>query len=398
MIKQSTTIAMVAIVLSLLLHFVGLDFVTSTQPERSSHDVNRDAVVTDYTFKDVAESVIQPVTPEPPSPPEPPLEETPKPETSEIPTSEALVASDNPQRVFAPDSGIVTSVQPDMAEPSKPEQGGAAEPETVETVETVEPVHNQDESDVDLAVRQPIETDTVGQTPEENSDTNTEPAEADVGDSAPDPQESATAPVRVTPLELDPITPDTAEPVVEPTPESTETVETEGEIEGSDLAVLSSLRPRLPTRRPAEEPIEDFSESTEPNDSALAPTQLVESPLVAYQRTGINPFLRKESGTGSNGSGSSDSLGPGNSDVTNYVGRVLMHLNRATAVRVSGRGFARVLFEINPDGTLAWVEVIDSSGSQEIERAAKTQVRNAAPFPRPPNGVSRKLNFAYRSN
>jgi len=75
-----------------------------------------------------------------------------------------------------------------------------------------------------------------------------------------------------------------------------------------------------------------------------------------------------------------------------------MHLNRATVVHVSGRGFARVLFQINPDGSLAWVDVIDSSGSDEIDRAAKAQVQNAAPFPRPPNGKSRKLSFAYRSN
>ena len=388
MIRRSTAIAMVAIALSLLLHFLGLDFATSNLPERSLEDTNIDAIVMDNTFEDVSEAVLEPVTPEPTPAPDPPIEVPPEPETAETPTSEALVASDNPQRVFAPDSGIVTSVQPDMAEPSKPEQGGEAEPQTVE------PVRSQEESYVDTAVTQSIEPDTVGQAPEGNPDVGIESDEEDAKEPTPEPsattdlQEIATAPVDNIPLELDTDAPDMAEPVIEP----------EDEIGGSDLAVLSSLRPRLPSRRPENGPMGTLNGLDELSDPVLPPTQLIESPLTAYQRTGVNPFVSKNSGSGSNGSDASDSLGPGNSDVTNYVGRVLMHLNRATAVHVSGRGFARVLFEINPDGTLAWVEVIDSSGSQEIDRAAKAQVRNAAPFPRPPNGTSRKLNFSYRSN
>lgn len=398
MIRRSTAIAMVAIALSLLLHFLGLDFATSNVPGRFPEDASIDAVVMDNTFEDVAEAVSEPVTPEPTPAPDPPVEVPAEPETADTPTSEALVASDNPQRVFAPDAGIVTSVQPDTAEPSRPEQGGVAEPEIVE------PVRNREESNVDMAVMQPIETDMVGQAPEGNPDASPESAEEEAGEPAPesssatDPQEIASVPVRVIPLELDPVTSEMTEAVLEPAPKSTESIEAEGENGGSESAVLSSLRPRLPTRRPPEGPMGDLNGSADFDVPALPPSQLIESPLAAYQRTGINPFLSKNSGAGSNESGSTDSLGPGNSDVTNYVGRVLMHLNRATAVHVSGRGFARVLFEINPDGTLAWVDIVDSSGSQEIERAAKAQVRNAAPFPRPPDGASRKLSFAYRSN
>ena len=57
-----------------------------------------------------------------------------------------------------------------------------------------------------------------------------------------------------------------------------------------------------------------------------------------------------------------------------------------------------MFFQIDPDGSLAWVEIVDSSGSLEVERAAREQVRRAAPFPRPPSGTSRKLSFFYQNN
>jgi TonB family protein len=113
----------------------------------------------------------------------------------------------------------------------------------------------------------------------------------------------------------------------------------------------------------------------------------MESPLIAYARDGnLDGWL------GHQGSGSS-----GNSGVTNYAGRVLVHLNNAPRVRAQIRGSARVVLEINPDGTLARVDVIESTGTFELDSAAKAQVRNAAPFPPPPQGATRKLSFVYRS-
>lgn len=79
------------------------------------------------------------------------------------------------------------------------------------------------------------------------------------------------------------------------------------------------------------------------------------------------------------------------------MGLVLVHLNQSEPVYVSARGFAQVFFQIDPDGSLAWVDIVDTSGSAELERAAKEQVRRAAPFPRPPNGTSRKLSFYYQN-
>ena len=55
-------------------------------------------------------------------------------------------------------------------------------------------------------------------------------------------------------------------------------------------------------------------------------------------------------------------------------------------------------FEINPDGSVARIDIIESSGSKDIERAAKEQIRVAEPLPLPPNGNVRRMSLYYRSN
>jgi TonB family protein len=147
---------------------------------------------------------------------------------------------------------------------------------------------------------------------------------------------------------------------------------------------LTAIEPELtPTQDPTE-PLE------------TEPSELIESPLTAYKRGGANVFGQQGSGAQSGRQGFGTSRATGNSDVTNYAGQVLVHLNRTAPVPVSGRGWARVFFQINADGTLASVDILDSSGSRTIESAARQQVRTAAPFPRPPGGESRRLTFVYR--
>ena len=124
----------------------------------------------------------------------------------------------------------------------------------------------------------------------------------------------------------------------------------------------------------------------------------MESPLTAYLRGEDETESWDSGGDMSGGLGFRDSPGIGNAYTTNYAGRVLVHLNRAASVPVSEEGFARVMFEINPDGSLAWVDVLNSSGSAAVERAATGQVRNASPFPPPPDGKSQRLSFVYRAN
>ncbi|WP_171123143.1 MULTISPECIES: energy transducer TonB [unclassified Ruegeria] len=376
MIRGSVVIAAVAILLSLFIHVMGLTFTAPRLSEQPTNESPADSVALGNTFEDLAEVIAEPVEPEPPEAPEPPVEAPEEP--PEVPVSEALVASDNPQVTPSPDLGDAEVVQPIATEP--------VEPDVAETENTSE---GDDAASQEVDETPPVEPSEVVETPEGAPDavaTQVEPVE-------PEPQQLAAlpspevapvlevSPVPVVPLENEAVEPDLPTPAE--SPDDTD--------ETSDLAVTSSIRPQRPERTPA--PQRQGVQGGARDFSALRfPSQEVESPLTTYRRRGIDAFTSGNTGSRSGG------REPGNSNTTNYAGRVLVHLNRAPVVFVSARGFAQVFFQINPDGSLAWVDVVDSSGSPEVDRAARAQVRAASPFPPPPGGVSRKLSFFYTSN
>ncbi|WP_146346775.1 energy transducer TonB family protein [Phaeobacter marinintestinus] len=415
MIRRSTAIAAVAILVSLLVHFLGLGFTLPDLSEQPAAEDTSDVVTLGNAFEDVAEAPSDPVEPEstqtpeppiqtPPEPepaqvPEPPVETPPDPETEEMPTSDARVASSNPQRVSAPDQGMSQPVKPETTGPAAPEDGKAVAPETTT------PSGGDDGTAADPSVTPQVTPDTIAETPKGNPDAETTPTEPEVTTPvSPAPQQLAALPALVAPQPA--VTPSPAPatvPVVplqsetvEPAPQETATETTEEEADTSDLAVAASPRPPLRPLPPSTEPQGTRDGSEEYSELLFPP--LIESPLTSYLRGQSNLEIRQNGGVLSGGAGFQNLGGPGNSDTTNYAGQVLMHLNRAPNVPVSGRGFARVYFLINPDGTLAWVDIIDSSGVTQIDRAAKEQVRIAAPFPRPPSGRSRQLAFIYRIN
>ena len=336
MIRGSVVVAAVAILVSLLVHILGLSM---TAPDKSVAPVAQgDADVVDLgnSFEDLAEAPANPVEPE--------AAEITEPEEAENPTGQALVASENPERVLAPDFGKAEIVQPDVIEPRD------AEP--------ADPSDSDQPSRADAENTQPEATDTIAEVPQGEPATETEPVEAEV-----------------------------------PTPPIISALEPEDEAESlvPEQVVTEPVRSRLPDRDPSEAP-DGAADSTDVFADLRFPQQFIESPLTTFQRRGTDVFMRGDQQRQSGG------RGPGNSKETNYAGLVLVHLNRTITVYASARGFAQVFFQIDPDGSLAWVEITDSSGSTEINRAAKQQVRNAVPFPPPPDGVSRKLSFYFRNN
>ncbi|WP_298853097.1 energy transducer TonB [uncultured Ruegeria sp.] len=380
MIRRSVFVAILAISISVLAHLWGLSVTVSNLPSQSSSENRTDTIELNNTFEEFADAEFEPVQPEPTEAQSPPVESTVEPEEVEIPTSDARVASPNPQQTFAPDTGESTIVQPEapdevVVEPVEQDLDDADEPVQAEGAATLEP-------------------ETVAETPVEASDdaaTTVEPA------SVEKPVLNEQQQLAALPDEISPVAPtntQTVEPVIpveifEPLEEDTELPTADAESDESEQALVSSLRPRLrglspkPALRGALDPSSSF-------ENLRFPEQTIESPLTTYQRQGVDVFRQSSGATRSGG------RGPGNSDTTNYAGQVLVHLNRAPIVYVAASGFARVFFQIDPDGTLAWVDIVESSGSPDIERAAKEQVRTAAPFPRPPGGVSRKLSFYYQ--
>lgn len=354
MIRRSTAIALAALLLSFLMHVFGLGLTWQGMPEPSRSVAGNEALEVSTTFEDLVESRTEPV------PPEPPVEPRPEPEQAEVPTSQARVASANPQQTATPDTGTVKAVEPGTIEPANPDRIGTPDAELMEPSGGAEQAKPVTSPVAPAPVAQQTARAVIAAPPKSPS----RPA---------DPTAPVSAPSSI--------------PVIPPHEDTTEDQVTDSP-EGSDLAVVASLRPR----RPASDTTEDVAAGT-----ALAqPSQTIESPLAAYMRDGTDLTVRQSRGSISGGLGFEVARGPGNSDTTNYAGLVLVHLNRAPVVPVSGRGAARVFFVINPDGSLASVDVFDSVGSKDIIRAAKEQIRVAAPFPPPPQGSSRSLSFIYR--
>lgn len=388
MIRGSVVIAAVAIAVSLIVHLLGLGITIGSLPERSSAAPRSDSVALSNAFEDLAEETVEPAEPEPAETPEPPEETQPEPERTEpVPITDTQVASDDPQRTPIPDTGRADLVLPEVTEP-------------VEPSDSADDAEGRDKPSADEATSDPVEQDTVAETPEGRPDAVEEPVE---------PAPAETSQLAALPDSVAPVTPDDAQtlpvtpviPVepelVEPDiPETVESVEEEpprtgDATEDSELAVTASIRPRRPEPTSPDRQRGTLNGSRDFSNLRF-PKQTIDSPLSVYRREGIDNF------TFGNGGSASGGRGPGNSDVTNYAGQVLVHLNRAPVVFVSARGFAQVFFQIDPDGSLAWVEIVDSSGSPEVERAARQQVRAAEPFPRPPSGTSRKLSFFYQNN
>ncbi|MEM9498757.1 MAG: TonB family protein [Pseudomonadota bacterium] len=419
MIRRSAAVAVTAIVLSLVLHFLGLTFTVRVENEPPTEEGSGDVVELGNAFEDLAEVQAEPVQPEPAQVPEPPVETPPdppeetaaEPDVTDVETSRALVASENPQNVFAPDTGVAPVLRRDTAGQSDPVDADATAPETVE------PVEGDGRDAADPAAMSPVDPSDAEERPEGQPDgapdetadlAEAAPVEPDTApaaapDAQPDAEQLAALPVPVVPvpetsaipvipLKTDTVEPETPGSALEPVPDTSQSTESDAQADPSAAAVTSSLRPRLRQDRTAQAPLGVQNGSDWLSNS----NRIIESPLTVYRRDGVDLIARGNAGR-SAGRGFLDSRGPGNSDKTNYAGQVLVHLNRSQRVYASARGWARVLFQIDPDGSLAWVEVIDSAGSQEIDTAAKAQVQRAAPFPRPPSGGSRKLSFIYRN-
>ena len=395
MTRESILVAVAAALISMLLHGLGLFFTAGEGQPPSTRDVTSGLTDAGDAFEDFAENMTEPAEPEQASAPDPPDVTSPDQVIEETPTSRAKVASDTPQDVTAPDTGTVDVIEPDAAAPSGDDASAS---------DTVERSGGEDASVADVAVSQPAEPETAIFAPDGAPDENPRPAEARAAAAAPPSSAETIEPVTPTsepspgPTLIE--EPDVQQPVppqitVAPEAEAPEVLKAGESEDASGSAVTTSLRP--PKERPsAVAPgVPDGEQHKRDETQSVAGT--MESPLTTYKRTGIDPFAAAGGGARSRTTGFSGSRNPGNANTTNYAGRVLVHLNRSPPVYPSAQGTARVSFEINPDGTVAWVSTRGSASSRNIERAASAQVRGAAPFPRPPQGTSRRLVFVYRS-
>lgn len=392
MIRQSVRIGAIAFVLSLVVHIFSLTFTFSTTLESPQKQPANVSLRLGTSFEEIAEIQSQTVVPEPTIAPEPTVQTPPEPPEATAPTSQARVASPNPENTPTPDTGRSAVVQPDVTLPVTPSAGELPGPGQGA------PAGEPDASKSDASVTTTIEPKPRS-VPPTNSPAVSPPVETVLPSNAVSPAQTVPTPPKVSSPEL---------PVIAALPTVRASPGPEGQlplIAGEEKSVddlppqtrpTASLRPQTRPEALAIARSDSAAESAEPFADLRRPTEIFESPLTAYTEGRKNAFAGQRSGRQSGGLGDGGGRGPGNSDTTDYAGLVLVHLNRTPPIAVSTPGWARVIFRINPDGSLASVDIIDGSGSPDVDRAARAQIRLGVPFPRPPDGRSRMLNFVYQ--
>ncbi|MEM9880685.1 MAG: cell envelope integrity protein TolA [Pseudomonadota bacterium] len=118
------------------------------------------------------------------------------------------------------------------------------------------------------------------------------------------------------------------------------------------------------------------------------------------QRANANQNQRRGSTTGSAQGQSaqtrdtrSNTSGAGRAAVSNYPGKVRRDVARTRVRKAGGRGVAYVRFTVTASGGLGSARISRTSGNADVDRAALSHVRRAAPFPKPPAGAQRTFTI-----
>ncbi len=221
----------------------------------------------------------------------------------------------------------------------------------------------------------------------------------------PAPQPAADLPTPVK-KQLDMAPPPRHKPdAASPAPRAPVVRATPAETEAPKPQVIAALPPQ-PAQSPplsevirGAEPAPDMTRSPRPIARPDKPEPRPKPKAQPAPRGNAQHTQRAGSATGSDASSATRAGTPraggseqGNAAVSNYPGKVMRRLSRASRPRVGVRGEVLITFTIAGNGGLAGTSVARSSGSPRLDNAALQVVRRAAPFPRPPRGAQRSFS------
>lgn len=152
--------------------------------------------------------------------------------------------------------------------------------------------------------------------------------------------------------------------------------------------------------QPAEAPTErtDGAPSTAPADSQPSPDQLREAAEQQRRAQEAARTRAAEQAQAEAKTAASEKAATGSSGTRSgggYGAQVIQHLRRFTRGNSVGAGATLVRISIDGGGGLQEAAVIRTSGSAGFDREALQTVRRAAPFPKPPGGEGRTINFEF---
>lgn len=170
-------------------------------------------------------------------------------------------------------------------------------------------------------------------------------------------------------------------------------IETSEVLEQDTSAVNRSLRPQprsseFEERHKPPPPQPRQAVTQQPRQTATPqPRGNAQETAVTGSTTGTQTRQRQAA----TGTGTTSQVG--NAAASNYPGLVMRRLSRVSRPRVGVRGTAVISFRVGPGGGLASASVARSSGSADLDQAALSVVRRAAPFPPPPVGAQRSFSI-----
>ncbi|MEM7732170.1 MAG: TonB family protein [Pseudomonadota bacterium] len=335
-IRSSIRVAVIAVLMSVGLHVTGL--VVLFDPGQQQTEAAAPEPADAAAFEDFTEEALQPEEPEEVEEVEP--EEVIQPDES----SDIQVASENPQDVASPDTG------------TEAQNIGRIEP-TEEVTATAPPAEG-----------------TQADTPEGTPEAPPETAQAD------EAQEVITS-----------TAPDVTDPIEEAISEALEDTPDVEVVEDGELQIAAVTRSPRPPSRPTEE-----TRGTEEGTAEAWEDPGVEA-APATRLTGLDILAQSGSAALYGRSSLETARSAGNATQTNYRGQVFLLLNRSSRLYRNEKGSAIIRIQILPSGQVGRIEVLSKRGSPNIGIAAQANVRNASPFPRPPNGQPVELTLTFQS-
>lgn len=211
------------------------------------------------------------------------------------------------------------------------------------------------------------------------------------------PATAVTEPLQNVTAEVVPQQPLPAETTPEPPPEPIKPPP-ETPVPNENTVLTEAQRPAPRKAKPAErkKPAPQPAREVRTASTKPAPEAGRQRGNGAQQTRAGEATGKREARATKSGNGGRQQEAAGNAAASNYPGLVMGKLSRAGKPDISARGSAIVAFSIADGGGLASVSLARSSGSASLDNAAIRLVRNAAPFPPPPQGARRSMSIEIR--
>ncbi len=383
MIATSRAVAMASLAVAASLHIAAMVLEQGEDEVQIEGGAPTMSAAFGNSFADMVAGAAPSVTPSEVTPEE-------QPDPAETPPREHAEQVETLKTVSETRPEPVRQTQPDETLPPAPEVTHEAQKPQVRRIEAAQPTKTAQVQTQGSAAVAP----SAAATPQQVAETAQAPA-------PPAPAVPTEAPAR--PVAAHPVSAAPGQELARATSPS-ETTPVEVQPEPAITAPDEDQRPTTPSTslRPAARPeyIEAKAAPPKPKREkpAKQPPKQPKSPAGNSDKNTKkgSETAKTKTGGATSSSSAATSKAAGNAAISSYKGKVFRKIARAKSGKVNISGAVLVSLTIGGNGQLTGVRVARSSGSARLDKIAVSQVRRAAPFPRPPDGRTHSFSVRIR--